>query len=120
MNHPVLGSLLEYKLYYIMNSGNDKIIVVVDLNLYKKEVITAALYKFTHLFYIHQETDSYKSNLVQIIFESKDDIRFDKDISKEFGNELIDQQLRYDTNIQFGHIRDLIVEEAFKPVNVKR
>jgi His-Xaa-Ser system protein HxsD len=120
MNRPVLGSLLEYKLYYIMNSDNDKIIVVVDLNLYKKEVITAALYKFTHLFYVHQETDSHKSNLVQIIFESKDDIRFDKDISKEFGNELIDQQLRYNTNIQFGHIRDLIVEEAFKPVNVKR
>ena len=103
-----------------MNSGNDKIIVVVDLNLYKKEVITAALYKFTHLCYIYQEVDSHKSNLVQVVFESKDDAHLDINISKEFGNELIDQQLRYDTIIQFGHIRDLIVEEAFKPVNVKR
>ena len=36
---------------------------------------------------------------------------------EQFCNELIDQQVRYNTNLQFGHIRDLIVEEAFKPVN---
>ena len=32
-------------------------------------------------------------------------------------HELIDQQVRHNTNLQFGHIRELIVEEAFKPVS---
>ena len=103
-----------------MNSGNDKITVIVDLNLYKKEVLTATLYKFTHLYYIHQVTDDKKSNVVQVIFESKDGNSINDNVPKDFCNELIDQQIRYNTNIQFGRIRDLIVEEAFKPVNVKR
>ena len=38
---------------------------------------------------------------------------------KQFCNELIDQQIRYNTNAQFGHIRDMIVQEAFKPVTSK-
>ena len=40
-----------------------------------------------------------------------------KDVPKQFCNELIDQQIRYNTNAQFGHIRDMIVQEAFKPVS---
>ena len=59
-------------------------------------------------------------NSVVVIFESKENNIVDASIVKQFCNELIDQQLRYDTNAQFGHIRDLIVEEAFKPVNLKR
>ena len=54
-----------------------------------------------------------------VIFESKDDNVITIDIPKQFCNELIDQQLRYNVNAQFGHIRDMIVEEAFKPVNSK-
>ena len=98
--------------------GN-KFQVSIDLNLYTKETITATLYKFSHLFYIHQTMDS-SQNIVVLIFESKDDNIIDENIVKRFCNELINQQLRYNTNAQFGHIRDLIVEEAFKPVNIKR
>ena len=90
------------------------------MNLYAKEVITAALYKFTHLYFIHQVTDCNNPNLVHIVFESKKDNQVNIGIPKHFCNELIDQQLRHYTNKQFGYIRDLIVEEAFKPVNVKR
>lgn len=97
---------------------SNKFQVSVDLNLYAKETITAACYKFSHLFYIHQSVNS--ENAVMVIFESKDNNTVDANIVKQFCNELIDQQLRYNTNLQFGHIRDLIVEEAFKPVNVKR
>ena len=103
----------------VVELEDNKFQVSVDLNLYAKEVITAALYKFTHLYFIHQVTDSSNSNLVQIVFESKEDNQVNADVPKHFCNELIDQQLRHYTNNQFGHIRDLIVEEAFKPVNVK-
>ena len=53
--------------------------------------------------------------IVSVTFESKED-KLDESIVKQFCNDLIDQQLREITTEKFGHIRDLIVEEAFKPV----
>jgi len=98
---------------------NDKFQVTVDLSLYAKDVITAVIYKLSHLFYIHQMTDIENPNFVNVIFESKDGKIVTEDIPKQFCNELIDQQLRHNVNVQFGHIRDMIVEEAFKPVTTK-
>ncbi len=92
----------------------DKFQVVVDMALYAKESLAAACYKFTNRFYIHQQTDG--ENIV-VVFESKDGNTITEEAVKQFCNELIDQQVRFNTNQQFGHIRDLIVEEAFKPVN---
>lgn len=100
----------------VVELENNKFQATIDLALYSKDVITAAIYKFSHQFYIHQQTDS-NPNLVIVIFESKDGNTITVDIPKQFCNELIDQQLRHDVNAQFGHIRDMIVEEAFKPVN---
>lgn len=91
----------------------DKFQVIVDMALYAKESLTAACYKFTDRFYIHQQTDG--ENIV-VVFESKDGNTITEETVKLFCNELIDQQVRFNTNQQFGHIRDLIVEEAFKPV----
>ena len=93
---------------------NDKFQVVVDMALYAKESLVAACYKFTDRFYIHQQMDGGNVN---VVFESKDGNAITETIVKQFCNELIDQQVRYNTNQQFGHIRDLIVEEAFKPVS---
>ena len=103
----------------IMEFENNGFQVSVDLALYSKDVITAAIYKFSHLFYIHQQIDENNSNLVIVIFESKDGNVLTADMPKQFCNELIDQQLRHNVNEQFGHIRDMIVEEAFRPVNSK-
>ena len=103
----------------VVELDNNKFQVIVDLALYSKDVITATIYKFSHLFYIHQQTDKSNPNLVLVIFESKDDNAITVDIPKKFCNELIDQQLRHDVNAQFGHIRDMIVEEAFKTCKFK-
>ena len=88
--------------------------VDVDATLYAKEAIVATLYKYTEKYYIHQQT---KDNFIEIIFENKAENIVTAEIAKQFCNDLIDQQVRYNTEQQFGHIRDLIVEEAFKPVN---
>ena len=93
---------------------NDKFKVVVDMSLYAKESLVAACYKFTDHFYVHRQSNG---DNVEVVFESKDGNAVTDNIVKQFCNELIDQQIRYNTNKQFGHIRDLIVEEAFKPVN---
>ena len=83
---------------------NNKFQVVVDMALYAKEAIVAACYKLTDRFFVHQQTEG-------------DSVCVSEETVKQFCNELIDQQVRHNTNLQFGHIRDLIVEEAFKPVN---
>ncbi len=92
----------------------DKFQVIVDMVLYAKESLAAACYKYTDRFYIHQQTDGEN---IDVVFESKDGNTITEETVKQFCNELIDQQVRFNTNQQFGHIRDLIVEEAFKPVN---
>lgn len=101
----------------IVELVTDKFQVSIDTSLYNKEVITAAIYKFSHLFYIHQQMDTFNQTLVNVIFESKDNSKITEEVPKQFCNELIDQQIRYNTNAQFGHIRDMIVQEAFKPVS---
>lgn len=98
----------------VIEIDNDKFQVVVDLSLYVKEALVAACYKFTDRFYVHQQM---MGGNVEVIFETKDGNTVTETVVKQFCNELIDQQVRYNTNQQFGHIRDLIVEEAFKPVN---
>ena len=98
----------------VVELDNDKFQVVVDMALYAKESLVAACYKFTDRFYVHQQIDG---QTIVAVFESKDGNVVSEEVVKQFCNELIDQQVRYNTNLQFGHIRDLIVEEAFKPVN---
>ncbi|MBQ9752576.1 MAG: His-Xaa-Ser system protein HxsD [Paludibacteraceae bacterium] len=94
---------------------NSAFLVDVDLFIYATEVVAAAVYKYTNKFYIHQKTK--ENNLLEVVFESKDNQIVTEKVVKQFCNDLIDQQVRYNTEKQFGHIRNLIVEEAFKPVN---
>lgn len=103
----------------VVKLDNEKFQAIVDMQLYAKEVVTAAIYKYSHLFYIFQSIDVNNANLINVVFESKDGNIITEDISKQFCNDLIDQQIRYNTNLQFGHIRDMIVKEAFKPVTLK-
>ena len=110
----MLGIAMAELKFPVTKLDNDKFQVVVDMALYAKESLVAACYKFTDRFYIHQQTSN---NDVIAILEAKDGNSVSEVVVKQFCNELIDQQVRFNTNQQFGHIRDLIVEEAFKPVN---
>ncbi len=98
----------------VTNLENSTFQVNVDMSLYAKEAVVSAIYKYTNRYYIHQQTTE---NLIAVIFESKDNQIVTEEVVKQFCNDLIDQQVRYNTEQRFGHIRDLIVEEAFKPVN---
>lgn len=102
----------------VVELGDGSFQVSVDLNLYAVEAITATSYKYTNRFYVHQQTASDNEKIVNVILESKDNnIVVSADVMRQFCNDLIDQQVRVITNEKFGYIRDLIVEEAFKPVN---
>lgn len=91
--------------------------VKVDLTIYSQEALTATCYKYSGDYYVHQEKDSINSHIVIVTFEAKDDSGVSTNIPKQFCTDLVDQQLRVDINKQFGHIRDLIVEESFKPIS---
>jgi His-Xaa-Ser system protein HxsD len=111
-------SIMEEQIKFpVFELDNNKIKVVVSLGVYSKEALTVALYAYTSTYYIHQSLADDKT--IEVFFESKDKTLITVDIVKQFCNALIDQQFRYNTNLQFGHIRDLIVEEAFKPVNTQ-
>ena len=102
---------------FITKLEGHKFVVNVDLGLYSKEAINQTLYKFSGDYYVFQRPSKSESNCVELIFESKEEKPIDESIVKTICNDLIDQQVRCDTEAKFGHIRDLIVEEAFKPVN---
>lgn len=110
----ILDRWLEYQWLQVYE---DKMRVKVYLQIYCQEAITAACYKFSNKYYISQELDG---DVVTIILQSKDNSQISNNEAKMFHNELIDEQIRVDTNKKFGHIRDLIVEEAFKPVNERK
>lgn len=90
--------------------------VIIDLNLYSEKSITATIYKYTDKFFVYQNTMSNDDKQVCVTFESKES-KLDESIVKQFCNDLIDQQLREITTDKYGYIRDLIVEEAFKPIS---
>lgn len=93
---------------------NDLFKVEVSLKLYDNEAITSSCYKFSGNYFIHKNLDG--DNVI-ITLKSKESNVVTEEIVMKFCNDLIDQQIRIDVNKKFGHIRDLIVEEAFKPVN---
>lgn len=93
----------------------------IDLRLYSKEALLAVMYNFSGQYDISQRICDDDSNYIEVSLSPKDlspanDIN-ETNLSAEFERRLIDQQLRLNINKEFGHIRDLIVEEAFKPVS---
>ena len=95
---------------------DNKFMVSVNTELYDKEAIVASAYKYSGRFYIYQNESESDQKIVDVFFESKENSAITEADVKDFCNDLIDQQIRIHTTRQFGHIRDLIVEEAFKPV----
>lgn len=99
--------------YPITRIEDSKALVVLSKTLYSAEAIQASAYKFSGDYFMHlsDKNDSY-----EVFFEKKDGQSIDDVMIKDICNDFIDQQIRIETERQFGHIRDLIVEEAFKPV----
>ena len=91
--------------------------IKVDKRIYCEQAINAACYKFTDNCHIHQQISEDDINIILVTIEAKENRAIDETFAKQFCNELIDQQVRVTIEDKFGHIRDLIVEEAFKPIN---
>ncbi len=103
------------KLTYPINQSESGVVsVTLPKSIYEAEAIRQTMYKYSGEYHIIAKDNG---DTFDIIFESKTEKPVNETSIKDICNDFIDQQVRIDTEKQFGHIRDLIVEEAFKPVN---
>jgi His-Xaa-Ser system protein HxsD len=92
----------------------DKLLLSVQNSIYEAEAILNTSYKFTDSCYINIE----KLEMVtEIYFQVKSESVDLENIALNFGNELIDQQIRINTGREFKVIREELVKKAFSSIN---
>ena len=96
---------------------SNKLLLSVQNDLFEKEAILNASYKFTNKCYIYiEQNDSF----TEIYFQSKDENDDLELIALNFNNELLDQQVRLNTGREFKGIREELVRKAFSTVTKKQ
>ena len=91
-------------------------VILVDKSLYSREAIIATVYRFSGDYNVSVDSSNESEDKYAVTINGKDQIEIGAEIEHVFMRELTDQQVRLDIEARFGHIRDLIVEEAFKPI----
>lgn len=99
--------------YPISYSENGTVMVSLPKSLYEVEAIRQTAYKYSGEYFVIANENGAS---IDVIFEGKNKNPISENLVKEICNDFIDQQVRIDTEKQFGYIRDLIVEEAFNPI----
>lgn len=87
----------------------------VSIELYSRDAILEAMYRFTERCYIDISPKGEKS--VQVHFIPKREGIDLNTIAKDFLNELIDQQLRHRIRCETEEIQKTIIKEAFAPLD---
>ena len=88
----------------------------LDVNLYSRDAILNAAYLFTNN--CHIDLRSYGDTTAEVIFTVKPNSKLELDtVVKDFLNELIDQQLRVNIEQETWAIKELIIKEAFAPLD---
>lgn len=100
--------------YPVKYSENGLALVSLPNSVYSAEAIRQSAYKFSGDYFVIAQVNE---DSLDVTFEKKDGTPISEIQIKEICNDFVDQQIRIDTEKEYGHIRDLIVEEAFKPVN---
>ena len=91
-------------------------IILVDKSLYSREAILATVYRFSGDYNVSVGSSNDSEDKYAVSIDRKGTKELSAEIEYDFMRELTDQQVRLDIEARFGHIRNLIVEEAFKPV----
>lgn len=103
---------------FICDSGSGRGNITVNTNIYSLEAIRAATYQFTGSYHLLITPNA--DNSVTVIFEAKDKARDVSEDLKDFANSLIDHQVRLQLDKTNGKIRDLIVAQAFSPLDLNK
>ncbi len=90
--------------------------LVLSKELYQKEAVFQAAHKYTDSCHIIIEPADDKN--VGVYFQFKPGAEGNlKTIALDFCNEVLDQQIRLDLEREYGHIREMIVRQAFAPIS---
>lgn len=92
----------------------DKLLLTVQNDMYEKEAILNASYKYTDKCFVNIEVIG---TMTEIYFQSKNENIDLENIALNFGNELIDQQVRLNTGKEFKIIREELVKKAFSSIS---
>jgi len=92
----------------------NKLLLTITNNLYEKEAVLKASYKFTDKCYINIEPIGEQT---EIYFQKKNENIDLENIALDYGNELIDQQVRLNTGREFKSIREELVKKAFSSIS---
>ena len=99
---------------FLKKIEENKLLLTVQNDLYEKEAILNASYKFTDRCYINVQAIG---ELTEIYFQTKIAEIILEEIALEYGNELIDQQVRLNTGREFKTIREELVKKAFSSIS---
>ncbi|HBX51112.1 MAG TPA: His-Xaa-Ser system protein HxsD [Bacteroidales bacterium] len=92
----------------------NKLLLTVPNSIYEKEAILNASYKYTDKCYINIEPIE---TITEIYFQKKNESINLESIALDFGNELIDQQIRLTTGREYKVIREELVKKAFSSIS---
>jgi His-Xaa-Ser system protein HxsD len=99
-------------------SNNEQLNIEIDKNVYDKEAVLAALHRYSDKYFV--TLDSSKAQCYLACLEQKDNSKqLSDNLAKEFLNEVLEQQMRINVERDCGKTRDLIVEKAFSPLDVR-
>lgn len=93
--------------------GN-KLLLTLPMSLYDNEAILNTSYKYTDKCYLNIEPIGER---IEIYFQSKNENIDLEHIALDFGNELIDQQVRIITGKEYKAIREELVKKAFSSIS---
>jgi His-Xaa-Ser system protein HxsD len=93
----------------------NKLIIKIDMSIYDKDAVLKTCYIFQDRCHTKVEPDT--ASVIKITLIPKKESSDLQLIEKQFCDELIDQQIRYENEMQFSDIRKMIVEQAFKPIS---
>jgi His-Xaa-Ser system protein HxsD len=93
--------------------GN-KLLLKFSTDIYEKEAVLNASYKYTNHCYINIDV---VEDVIEVLFQSKEDNVELSNVALEFGNEAIDQQIRLNSNREFKVIREELVKKAFNSIS---
>lgn len=111
-----------------VNERQSSVSVDIDLSIYSQEAVNTVLYTYSGRFFVEQQkltqeqSASQSQPTLRVILlckEVKDQLSTDQanTLKYQLLQDILDQQVRLDLEKRFGHIRDLLVAEAFKPIH---
>jgi His-Xaa-Ser system protein HxsD len=92
----------------------NKLLLKIDSKIYEQQAILNASYKFTDKCFINIEL---VGQYFEVYFQSQNSNVDLELIALNFGNELIDQQIRLDSGKEFKVIREELVKKAFASIS---